>query len=343
MVVFRKKFVRLAVLWALFFVVCFSLGYPTLNRYDPRSSSLNDVIFYKMMVEDGIESVPDYHWRYRVMVPLIARPFAKLAHGHIGSWNSTFFGLLIANSLFIASAALVLLLVVRQHTRDERPGLIAALLFLLNFNVSNLYLGGLTDSSEVFAMVLLAFLLMNGRWLWLPAVSVIGSFGKETVVPISAAFAGGWYLAECWKQRRPFFVKGAMVFLMFAAGLTAVILFRSFFASNKAEIAALTSTEKYMPGDWWYMIKNNLLNKSILYTFGWLAPLGLFGLRNIQKPWVWASGAAVLAAVLLSLWANAGDNIGRPLFSAAGPMLIAAAAMFLWSFLDGRKLGDDGR
>jgi hypothetical protein len=334
-----RNLVRLGILWAVLFVVCLSLGYPTLNRYDPSTSPLRDVTYYKILVEQGMDAVPDNHWRYRILVPLIARPFAAMADGHIGSWNSTYFGLLVANSLFVAATALLLMLIVSKQVGDQRPGLISALLFLLNFNVSNLYLGGLTDSAEVFAMVMLAFLLMNGHWLWLPILSVVGSFGKETVVPFSAAFAGGWYLAECWKQRKISYMRGAIVILMFGAGLATVIIFRSLFESKTGEVLQLVSSEKSVGLDWWPLIENNLLNKSILYTFGWVAPIGFLGLRYINKPWIWASIISLLAVTLLSLWANAGDNIARPMFSACGPVLVAAASIFLWEHFKNRTNG----
>ena len=36
-------------LWLLFFLICFGLGYPTLNRYDPRLTGPDQVTYYRMV------------------------------------------------------------------------------------------------------------------------------------------------------------------------------------------------------------------------------------------------------------------------------------------------------
>ena len=94
---------RLAMVWGLFVLICLSLGYPTLNRYAPDTSanpieqqwsSLADTIYYSSLVEKGFMEEPDSHWRYRVLVPYVAKPFYLLSKGNIGSWNPIFFGLM---------------------------------------------------------------------------------------------------------------------------------------------------------------------------------------------------------------------------------------------------------
>ena len=111
---------RLALVWCLFFLICFSLGYPTLNRYAPDtapasaenpSASLADTRYYASIIEDGFMGTPESIWRYRVLVPYVAKPFYFLWKGNIGSWSPIFFSLLVANSLFIASAAIFLFLI----------------------------------------------------------------------------------------------------------------------------------------------------------------------------------------------------------------------------------------
>ena len=101
---------RLAMVWCLFFLICFSLGYPTLNRYTPDTAaatsaypfaSLGDTIYYTSLVKNGFMEEPDTHWRYRVLVPYVAKPFYLLSKGHIGSWSPIYFGFLIANSLLV--------------------------------------------------------------------------------------------------------------------------------------------------------------------------------------------------------------------------------------------------
>ena len=94
---------RALVLWSLFFLISFGLGYPTLNRYDARELGPDWVSYYNMVLhQDGPNDIP---FGYRVLVPEIARPFYLLAKGRVGSWNPVFFGLLMSNCLFCATAA----------------------------------------------------------------------------------------------------------------------------------------------------------------------------------------------------------------------------------------------
>src|SRR5882724_786627 len=98
---------RDAAIWVLFVMVCFGLGYPTLNRYDPRQGATNDSKWYYKLVTTGPDPAPA-HPEYRVLVPYVARPFYRIAAGRVGTWDPVFFGLLSANALFTATTAYLL-------------------------------------------------------------------------------------------------------------------------------------------------------------------------------------------------------------------------------------------
>jgi len=49
-----------------------------------------------------------------MLVPGLARPVSRMAEGHIGSWDPVFFGLLVINSAFTASAAYWIVAVARR-------------------------------------------------------------------------------------------------------------------------------------------------------------------------------------------------------------------------------------
>jgi len=329
----HKTVTRLAVLWAVFFFIGLCLGYPTLNRYDPKQTGLADTRYYTTMVEQDLSTLSHGHWRYRVLTPLMAKPVYKLAQGRIGSWNPAFFALLVINSAFCAATAVLLTVFGLKLFGDMRAGLLGAFLFLTNFNVPNLYLSGLVDASEVFFLGVVAWTLFHRKWLWLPLLGVAGGLARETFVPFSGALFGGWYLAERWYRDRPIFsaLCGAvMVFL----GLVTVFLVR-FLVSGvpempwdtaSSEIPSLTRIVTAM--------SDTLFNRNLLYTFAVLIPLGIPGLRGVPKGWVTGSACAALLALVLGAGAGAGDNIGRPLFSAMGLVLTVSAAGFLWRFLE---------
>src|ERR1700688_4115983 len=76
---------RLALLFCVFFLIACGLGYPILNRFDPRQTpGLSDVKIYASLVTGtatGTASPDAGHIRFRVLVPWLAKPFYRLAHG----------------------------------------------------------------------------------------------------------------------------------------------------------------------------------------------------------------------------------------------------------------------
>lgn len=323
---------RLLILWGCLFITAFSLGYPTLNRYDPTTTALADTQYYLRMVEGDLTAVPDSHWRYRVLTPLLARPFAKWSQGHIGSWHSGFFGLLVVNAFFCASTGLLLTAFALRLFGEARIGLLAGLLYLTDFNVSNLYLAGLVDAAEVFFLVALAWTLFNRRWWLVPLIAIGGALAKETFVPFACILFAGWYLAEKW-YRGQGGVPTLSGILLGLVGLGTVTAVR-FAISGHLEMPWETaSTEIVSISSMLVDLPSTLFNRSAFYAFVIVAPLGLLGIRHMPRGWVAGSTLAFFSALVLGAGAGAGDNIGRPLFSTAGPILCLSAAGFLWRFL----------
>src|SRR5438046_869957 len=90
---------RKSLLWTVLFLICFGLGYPSLNRYDPRATrGLSDTSKYYALVVGDVEGVRLSHGQFRVLVPLLSRPLYRLFKSHSGTWNPAFLALLIVNS-----------------------------------------------------------------------------------------------------------------------------------------------------------------------------------------------------------------------------------------------------
>ena len=342
----RPALSRLALIWCLFFLICFSLGYPTLNRYVPSLTattaenpygSLADSKYYASVVEDGFMQTPENHWRHRVLVPYVAKPFYHLSKGHIGSWSPVYFGLLVANSLFIASAAVILFLIGAGVGGSRTVGFVSSLLLLGHFNVSNLYLAGLVDSSELFLMIFTAWLLLQKKWRALPFVAVVAFLARETAVVFTAALATGWLATETLRgeYRRSevysFLGYGTVALVI---GLSGLMLVRY---AGTSEIVPPWHFESSVTGVNPSIVLDGLwalvTAKALVYSFIWLLPLGLLGLRTIPKNWLWASILTTCAALVLIVIMGAGENAGRSLFNTAGPMLLVAAASFITKFL----------
>jgi len=141
-------------LFCVFFLIACGLGYPVLNRFDPRQTpGLSDVKTYAALVT-GTASPDAGHVRFRVLVPWLAKPFARLAQGRVATWDPVMFGLLVADSLFVAGTAVLIVILGGILGNRERGssavGLVGALLYLVNFAVPNLRLVGLVDAGEGF-------------------------------------------------------------------------------------------------------------------------------------------------------------------------------------------------
>lgn len=82
----------------LLFLVSFGLGYPVLNRYSPPSTlGLSDSLQYYRLVEQGPQAAIG-HWRYRILVPFLAKPIYWAVRGRLG----TVLGPLLALSFALA-------------------------------------------------------------------------------------------------------------------------------------------------------------------------------------------------------------------------------------------------
>jgi hypothetical protein len=72
-------------LWLLFFLISSGLGYPALNRYDPRQA-LPDAAVYAQIATQG-PALVNCHLRFRVLVsfPFAGRmPGCKRPYGNLG-------------------------------------------------------------------------------------------------------------------------------------------------------------------------------------------------------------------------------------------------------------------
>lgn len=327
------------VLLGLFWLMGFSLGFPTLNRYQPQAPTLADAQYYAEMVEVGIGNMPNVgHWRYRVLVPTLARPVYLAAKGHIGTWEPRFFALLVVNAGFCAVTALALFSLAERLLGDSRLGLGAAFLFLLHFNTANFYLSGLVDSAEVCLLTLTLLAMERNCWPALPILGLLGGAAKETFVGFSGLLAGGWWLAG-WRAQgwRPgqvlaiaamgFMALGAVLALW--SGLSGHLVLPGGVAGSYHVETSLAQRLSEIPAF--------LANRAFWYSFAWLLPLAILGWRRLPVQWIWAASLSLAGALFMSVWAGAGDNVGRPLFSAAGPIMIIAAVAGLDSLMKGRR------
>jgi hypothetical protein len=79
---------RLALLFCVFILIAAGLGYPVLNRFDPRQTpGLSDVKVYAALVtgSNSFDAEDMRFRRFRVLVPWLAKPFYLLARGRVAT------------------------------------------------------------------------------------------------------------------------------------------------------------------------------------------------------------------------------------------------------------------
>lgn len=318
---------RLAGLALLFFLIAAGLGYPALTRYDPpQVPSLSDVRSYVALVM-GSEPAGPPHLRFRKLVPWIAAPFYHLAKGHVGSWDPAIFGLLVADSLFVAGTAL-LIIVLATKVFSYPVSLLAAMLYLVNFAVPNLRLVGLVDAGEGFFLLALLWALSEDLFWILPAIGILGALTKESFIPFSIVFETVWWIVvrrqlDSPLQKLMWIVVSWLAALLAFFGVQWSVDQR--FVAPWQFAAGLHRNRNYLGH-----LASSLWDREFWYIFLWLLPLGIPHLRRFPKSWLWPLGATSLTAFALdAYYAGAPGTIGRALFSIAGPVLALSAASFL--------------
>jgi hypothetical protein len=330
---------RAGLLWLLFVLICLGLGYPALNRYDPtKLEGTSDVGEYRDIVmghdpQRASEGTGPYarlaRWENynRVLVPYVAKPFYWVARGHLRTWDTALFGLLMSNAIFTATTLTLLVHVGCNLGFSVSTALSGATLYLLNFVVAELNLVGLVDSGEGCFVMAIVWSLASGRWFLLPVWGVLGALTKETFAPLSVLFAFGWCLSEMGRGHLRL-SRVAWIAALGVASLTAVTLAMSTVAGGLVwpwQFAA------YMRGGVGFLagLRGCILDHTFWYVFVWLLPLGVLRLRRLPRPWVLASTLAFCGALAMGAYNNALGNTTRALFNVAGPILSLSAAIFL--------------
>jgi len=330
---YQLNFFRFAALFCLFFVIAFGLGYPTLNRYDPRTlPGLVDVKSYAAMVTGA--PVPGHeHMRFRVLVPWVARAFYRVANGRVHTWDPVMFGLLSSDSLFVAATALLIVVLGTRQLGNYPVSLVASLLYLVNFAIPNLRLVGLVDAGEGFLLLALLWSVAESRLWWLPLIAALGALTKESFVPFSIVFTATWWFVTRRRLQSPGRSAAWIVasWIVSLAVMTALHWKIGGALENPIHFAAgLRGNDLYLS-----QFASSLWDRNLWYIFVWLLPLGIPRLKNFPRTWLIPTAAtSILVFVLDGYYSGAPGTVGRALFSTAGPLLALSAALLLLDTAD---------
>jgi hypothetical protein len=318
----RGRLSKLAV-WATFLLICFGLGYPTLNRYDPRQL-LPDAAKYAKLAQDGPAAVAS-------PFPYLARDVDLLAQGHTGTWDPLLFGFLVVNSIFVASTAYLISIVGESLLGSRSTALLAAALYLLNFAISNAQLATLVDSGEAFFLMAIVASMFYRHWMLLPIFGVLGALTKESFVPFSILMGVCWWICSPEmdsRRSRSLIYICAMIVAEFATVIVLQSAISGYLVWPWDFASSLNSHGNYAAN-----FLHSLRDRSSWYILIWLLPLGLIRIREFPRPWVAAAAVASICALGLNAFhstvGGGGGGIGRYIFDIAGPLLSLSAAAWL--------------
>jgi hypothetical protein len=333
----RTATAGVALLFCVFFLIACGLGYPVLNRFDPRQTpGLSDVKTYAAIVTGAaVFDAEDMRFRrFRVMVPWLARPFYALARGRATTWDPVMFGLLVADSLFVAGTAVLIVVLGSRKLGSSAAGLVGALLYLVNFAVPNLRLVGLVDAGEGFLLLALLWCLSEFELWALPVIAVLGALTKESFVPFSIALTSAWWLSSApdrnpddHRARNRSLPGAAWIVTSWMASLAAMVGLQWSIGGRFINPLQFGLALQRAGG---YDFAASLHDRNLWYIFLWLLPTAIPNLKRLPKSLLIPTGATcAMAFVLDAYFGGAPGTVGRALFSIAGPVLSLSSALLL--------------
>ena len=330
---------RPALLFCIFFLIACGLGYPILNRFDPRQTpGLSDVKTYAAIVTgtNSFDAEDMRFRRFRVLVPWLARPFYLLARGRLATWDPVMFGLLVSDSLFVAGTALFIVVLGRRQLSSPAAGLVGALLYLVNFAVPNLRLVGLVDAGEGFFLLALLWSLSEGELWLLPVIAVLGALTKESFIPFSIALTSAWWFSTLDRnpdrdhpRNHPRNHSESAAWILSSWLLSFAAMIGVQWSITGTYVSPLQfGLGLHRSGG--YQFAASLRDRNLWYIFLWLLPTAIPNMKRLPRSWLVPVGATCAMAFVLDLYfGGAPGTVGRALFSIAGPVLSLSSALFL--------------
>jgi hypothetical protein len=251
------------------------------------------------------------------------------------------FGLLVADSMFVAGTAVLIVVLGSRKLGSSAVGLVGALLYLLNFAVPNLRLVGLVDAGEGFFLLALLWSLSECELWALPIIAVLGALTKESFIPFSIAFTFAWWLSarsDGDPDRNHLYA-----YVCGNHASSAVWILSSWLLSFATMIGLQWSiTGTYVsPLQFGLALHRGaghhfavaLHDRNLWYIFLWLLPTAIPNLKRLPKSWLIPVGATCALALVMDAYfggaPEAGSAWGRALFSIGGPVFSLSSALLL--------------
>ncbi len=327
------------VLFFVFMAICFGLGYPALSRYVPwEAGNFDSRVYYHMVVGEPVGDPVRAPLAYRVLVPAMTRGVLHLlSHFQFGSWDPVWLSLLVVNSVFVALSASIVMRLAAIVARDAAVTALAPLIYLASFVVVNYHLAGLIDASEGFFLLAILLALTHERWWPVGILITVGVLAKETVLPFGLTAMVVWWVIgriagrDVASRSAWISIGGAAIGGSMAMGICRYLIDVPAYEAHAFSSARLLGVFSNLGAC--------IFEKTQLYAFALLLPMGLPRLRRIPGRLLGASLGMAAVATLLGAYAEIQGNLHRPWFNTFGPVLAISSAILVRDLIVGRKLG----
>jgi hypothetical protein len=106
---------------------------------------------------------------------------------NIGSYNAVSVAMLIVNSAFTSLSVVFIINLTYRFLDDIDVALISGFIFFTNFFITNSYLAGSVDAAYGCMFLFMFYIVINDKWILLPAMMIIGCLTKEVFLPVGSS------------------------------------------------------------------------------------------------------------------------------------------------------------
>lgn len=328
----------LTFIFVLSFLMAAGLGYQGLNRfYAPDLNQLSDTYFYFYIVENGIsETLADKAGRStRFLMPMLGKLVLEITPA-LGSWDRTAFALLVVGAMFVAGICCQIYYIARRLQLDGAVAIGAVFIYLLNFQITNIFVVGLIDGAFAFFIMLYVIVSFERRYLWLPVVAILGVVTKEVFLPFVCAYSFILVAYDYWTKRT------IEIQAIVSGVISAVICLLIFLYLRELSMGSVVTPLQHAEGLWpgnaplFTNPLGTLMRFS--YVFGWLLPLAVFSLGQIDPRLRTPLLLSLIPLLVLgTVAAISGNGYGRISFNVVGPVFAIAASLTTFRFFSQRS------
>ncbi len=327
----------LLLVFLLSFLMAAGLGYQGLNRfYAPDLNQLSDTYYYFYIVENGIsEILADKAGRStRFLMPMLGKLVLQITPD-LGSWNRTAFALLFVGSIFVSGICCQIYYVANRLKLDGSVGICAVFLYLLNFQITNIFVVGLIDSAFAFFIMFYVILSFERRYLWLPLIAILGVATKEVFLPFVCAYSFILIAYDYWTEQKVEVRAIASGAISAAICLVLFLYFRQL--SMGTLVTPLQHAEGLWPGNAPLFINPLGTLMRFSYVFAWLLPLAVLSIGQIDPRLRTPILLSLIPLLVLgTVAAISGNGYGRISFNVVGPIFAIAASLTIFRFFSRR-------